>query len=681
MMKSLQHLGISCSLFLSACVASALDSKPRVIAIGGRDNGRTFDGIGALSAGASSRLLIDYPEPQRSEILDFLFKPGVGAALQINKVEIGGDMNSTDGAEPSHMRTPTEENYQRGYEWWLMKESKKRNPAVKLYGLQWGAPGWINPGKNNIHTRANIDYLIRWVQHAKSDYGLDIDYLGDWNERPWSASWHIMFRKALNDAGLSKIKVLLDDAIHWKAGLELKKDPAFVDSIDIIGEHYPERTGDRLSRSKAGPADETKEGWQACFDTGKPLWASEAGSKTFHQGAKELARHYNRGYIRNKTTACINWSTIWAVLAGQPYSGCGLMLADEPWSGHYEVGLSIWATAHTTQFTQPGWKYMDGACSLFPEGDKAVGSCVALRSPDSREFSIILETLDANKPLTATFMIKDGLPSSPLHLWKTKMNSKLDSDWFIQQPDITPEGGQFTLTLDPGCLYTVSTVASAHKGITAPPPSAMQPLPYREDFQSYALGATPKYLSDQYGAFEVAKAGGGRNGKCLRQVVTAKPVLWNRDADPSTIVGDNKWTDYHVSVDALLEQPGYVELVGRQASSSCQNWVAGYHLRLDDKGHWSLRLISNPKTKQKGEQLEKELASGDLPSAAGVGQWHHLALDFRGNQIQPAIDAKNVGQPVDDTEFRRGLVGLVSSRWTTSEFMNLEVVPNGVPKS
>src|SRR5947209_3098476 len=37
--------------------------------------GRTFDGIGALSAGASTRLLVDYPEPQRSQILDYLFKP------------------------------------------------------------------------------------------------------------------------------------------------------------------------------------------------------------------------------------------------------------------------------------------------------------------------------------------------------------------------------------------------------------------------------------------------------------------------------------------------------------------------------------------------------------------------------------------------------------------------------
>ncbi len=54
-----------------------------------------FDGHGALSAGASSRLLIDYAEPHRSEILDYLFKPNFGASLHILKVEIGGDTQST----------------------------------------------------------------------------------------------------------------------------------------------------------------------------------------------------------------------------------------------------------------------------------------------------------------------------------------------------------------------------------------------------------------------------------------------------------------------------------------------------------------------------------------------------------------------------------------------------------
>lgn len=30
-----------------------------------------------------------------------------------------------DGAEATHMRYPDEENYQRGYEWWIMKEAYK----------------------------------------------------------------------------------------------------------------------------------------------------------------------------------------------------------------------------------------------------------------------------------------------------------------------------------------------------------------------------------------------------------------------------------------------------------------------------------------------------------------------------------------------------------------------------
>lgn len=50
--------------------------------------GLEFEGIGALSAGASSRLLMDCPEPQRSEILDLLFKPGYAAAPHRFKVKV-----------------------------------------------------------------------------------------------------------------------------------------------------------------------------------------------------------------------------------------------------------------------------------------------------------------------------------------------------------------------------------------------------------------------------------------------------------------------------------------------------------------------------------------------------------------------------------------------------------------
>eukprot|EP01084_Bolivina_argentea_P189282 325544_1 len=82
---------------------------------------RLFYGTGALSAGASSRLLIDYDEPYRSQILDYLFKPNFGASLQILKVEIGGDTWSTCGTEPSHMHTANDLNYKRGSEYRLME--------------------------------------------------------------------------------------------------------------------------------------------------------------------------------------------------------------------------------------------------------------------------------------------------------------------------------------------------------------------------------------------------------------------------------------------------------------------------------------------------------------------------------------------------------------------------------
>jgi len=119
--------------------ASAQDTTHVVVS--GSAAGRVFDGVGGLSGGGgTSRLLWDYPSEKRDEILDYLFKPNCGASLQILKVEIGSDAISTNGAEASHMRSRTDSNYNRGYEWWLMEQAKLRNPDITLYGLEWAGP-------------------------------------------------------------------------------------------------------------------------------------------------------------------------------------------------------------------------------------------------------------------------------------------------------------------------------------------------------------------------------------------------------------------------------------------------------------------------------------------------------------------------------------------------------------
>jgi Glycosyl hydrolase family 59 len=148
--------------------------------VSGTSAGRTFGGIGAISGGGgNSRLLTDYPAAEQTQMLDYLFKPGYGADLQILKVEIGGDTNSTDGSESSIEHSRGSINCGAGYNWWLMEQAKALNPAIKLYGLAWGAPGWISGGFWSTDT---INYLVSWLNCAKS-HGLTIDYLGGWNER------------------------------------------------------------------------------------------------------------------------------------------------------------------------------------------------------------------------------------------------------------------------------------------------------------------------------------------------------------------------------------------------------------------------------------------------------------------------------------------------------------------
>ena len=62
------------------------------ITVNGNGAGRVHDGVGAvIGGGGNARYLMVYKEPWRSQILDYQFKPGFGASLQLLKLEIGGD--------------------------------------------------------------------------------------------------------------------------------------------------------------------------------------------------------------------------------------------------------------------------------------------------------------------------------------------------------------------------------------------------------------------------------------------------------------------------------------------------------------------------------------------------------------------------------------------------------------
>src|SRR3954469_21678217 len=183
---------VASALALATVGTIVLTSSPALaataITLNGSSGGRTFDGVGAVSGGGgNSRLLIDYPQPQRGQILAYLFKPGYGAAIQMLKVEIGGDTNSTSGAEPSHSHFRGDNNCDRGYEWWIMEQAKARNPNIKLAGLPWGAPGWV--GNGTFLSSDLTTYLLSWLNCAKQ-HNLSIDYLtAAQNEKLWDVNW------------------------------------------------------------------------------------------------------------------------------------------------------------------------------------------------------------------------------------------------------------------------------------------------------------------------------------------------------------------------------------------------------------------------------------------------------------------------------------------------------------
>ena len=159
MNKAKQIIFINVVLLVTCLITNAQDT----ICLDGKGKGRIFEGICGVNAGGGvGRLLINYPEPQRSEILDYLFKPNYGASVHAYKAEIGGDGNSTEGSEPSHMHTADDQNYNRGYQWWMMKEAKKRNPEIKLMALAWDFPAWIK----DVCSQAAADYLVNYIKGA-----------------------------------------------------------------------------------------------------------------------------------------------------------------------------------------------------------------------------------------------------------------------------------------------------------------------------------------------------------------------------------------------------------------------------------------------------------------------------------------------------------------------------------
>jgi hypothetical protein len=465
-----------------------------------------------------------------------------------------------------------------------------------------------------------------------------------------------LLKKTLLAHGLTTRIVAADLCENqWKITDDFRLDPELKKSVYAIGVHYVRAKGNLYVT------------WGA-LHCGMPLWSTEdqpgdeSGTmlqRDWKPGARIWANYLNTNYIDGRITKTETWSPVTSYYDNLPAPNSGLMYANTPWSGYYKVQSAIWVTAHTTQFAQPGWQYIDSGCGYL----KGKGSYVTLKSPSSHDYSVILETTDATDPQQATFQIAAGLSTGTVHVWETNASKS-----FEKLSDITPQGGSFTLTLDPDSIYSVTTTVGQGKGTATPPPASPFPFPYTENFESTPLGKTAKYFADQDGAFEIA-ACGGRQGQCFRQVVDQRPIAWLTTPDPLTYLGSPDWTDYEVSTEAMIEEPGNVTLVGRiesvdsfQDQDAKAGWMSGYVLTVQHNGSWELNST-------KIGTAPIKLASGRVPFS--LKTWHRLGLSFKGTSIQASIDGTSVAS-VADASHKKGMAG-VGTGWNKAQFDNFSI--------
>ncbi|KAM6311692.1 galactocerebrosidase [Aegotheles albertisi] len=629
--------------------------------------GREFDGIGAVSGGgATSRLLVNYEEPYRSQILDYLFKPNFGASLHMLKVEIGGDGQSTDGTEPSHMHYENDENYFRGYEWWLMKEAKKRNPKIKLIGLPWTFPAWIGKGENWPYDYPDVTayYIVSWILGAKQYHDLDIDYIGIWNERAFSSKYIKLLRYTMDKHGLQQVRIIASDRLWEPISFVLLVDSELHEVVDVIGAHYP--------GTKTVPN---------ALLTKKKLWSSEDYS-TFNDevGAGCWARILNQNYVNGNMTSTIAWNLVASYYEELPFGRCGLMTAQEPWSGHYKVEAPIWITAHTTQFTQPGWSYLQVDGHL--EGG---GSFVAL-TDGLGNLTIIIETMTRNHsqcirpplphfnvtPQRATFYLKGSFYMvETLQVWHSRLGFESENSSLFQQlHPVKVWKGSFSLDLKVDEVYTLTTLKTGKK-CSCPEPPPPQPFPsnYKDDFniRNPPFSEAPNF-ADQTGVFEyfVNASDPGDHVFTLRQVVVQRPITWVSDADQTiSIIGNFQWVNMTVTCDIYIEKQrdGGVFIAGRVDNGGI------YVRRTKGVFFW---VFADGTYRVTGDLAGEEILMKGL-SGVRDNAWHTLTLNIQGTSASGLLNGYPLWENVTISKPINGWAAIGTRSFEFAQFDNFHV--------
>ncbi|KAF3844334.1 hypothetical protein F7725_007497 [Dissostichus mawsoni] len=559
----LLRVAVFLGLCLGACCCQA------VVLSDSAGLGRGFDGIGGLSGGG----------------------PNFGASLHILKME-----RSRHTCTMRMMRTTSE-------------------------GLPWAFPGWVGHGKSwpydfpditaayVIWNERNFDSkYIKVLRNTLDKVGLTgvgiIAADGNWSiADSLNADPHLsecvevvgitvcvplplaeqLLRYTLDKSGLEGVRIIASDNLWQPITLSLLQDPELGGAVDVIGAHYPGTTT-------------VKEALQ----TQKKLWSSEDYSSVNDEvgGAAGPASSTRTTLGQTALSSCVQLCVDDCLLQHHLLEpGVQLLRGSAVRPGRADDGrgaVERALRAHTTQFTQPGWSYLQTVGHLAQGG-----TYVALT--DGRGSLTVTSTPPFNvTSQNATFQLKGSFVSSAeifttllqscynafvlfsmiyflqasiteLQVWRSQFNFKTKKPSFFQKlTPLTLVDGSFTLSVAEDEVYTLTTVTSGQKGsypgsppLLASPNNTRTTLMFKNLLHLCVrplLGNPPfseaPNFADQTGVFEyyLNLTDPGAHSFTLRQVLTERPITWAADADQTiSVIGDHQWQNVTVSCDVFME--------------------------------------------------------------------------------------------------------------------------------
>jgi glucosylceramidase len=352
------------------------------------DEGTTyqvFEGGGASITDTTAYLLRGGPisAATRDSVMSKLFSPTGGIGLSFVRNPIGAsDLSRPGNVSLDDTCCDLNDFNTNGYDTdvrLLTQQAKQLNPALRVKGVPWSAPGWMkdNGRMDQMgwlkweHYPTYAQYLVKYIQSYQAA-GVPINYISVQNEpnccqasnptamnypgMSWNPSGLVEFTKnfvypAFRAAGINT-KVLIHD---WNYG-----------DYANFGAAILADAGVRNDPLFGGIA------WHGYF--GDPVVGSQVHDafpavkqfSTEHSGGTWIGNQHNEdmadivNYTRNWSSSIVKWSLALNQSMGPHNGGCGtctgLITVQEGGSraGQVDYTIEYYTTGHLTRFVKPG---------------------------------------------------------------------------------------------------------------------------------------------------------------------------------------------------------------------------------------------------------------------------------------------------------------------------------------